>query len=106
MLSVSTVQQNDPDICIYIYTYIYIYTHICSFSHIILHHVPSQVARYSPCANSLIAYPLQRQELASINPKFPVHPSPFSLATMSLFSKSVSFFSVEKFLCAIMYYVI
>ena len=36
----STVQQSDPVIHIYIHTYIH--THL-SFSHIILHHVPSQV---------------------------------------------------------------
>ena len=31
----------------YIYIYIYTHTHIYSFSHIILHHFPSQVTRYS-----------------------------------------------------------
>ena len=34
-------------IYLYIYIHIYIYTHTHSFLHIILHHVPSQVTRYS-----------------------------------------------------------
>ena len=43
------------------------------------------------------------QSFASINPRFPVHPtpSPSPLATTGLFSKSVSFFPVERFICAI-----
>ena len=43
-----------------------------------------------PCAiqQDLIAYPLQMQEFASINPIFPVHPipSPFPLANTNLSS--------------------
>ena len=50
-----------------------------------------------------IVYPFQRQQVASINPKFPVHPtpSPSLLATTSLFSLFRIFFSVERFICAI-----
>ena len=38
-----------------------------------------------------------------MNPKLPVHPtpSPSPLATTSLFSKSMVFFSVERFICAV-----
>uniref|UniRef100_A0A8D1UY61 Interferon-induced GTP-binding protein Mx1 n=1 Tax=Sus scrofa TaxID=9823 RepID=A0A8D1UY61_PIG len=38
------------------------------------------------------------RRFASINPRFPVHPPPSPLATTSLFSKSMSFFSVERFI--------
>ena len=44
VLSISALQQCDPVICM---SFIYIYTHTHSFSHIILHHVPSQVTRSS-----------------------------------------------------------
>ena len=38
------------------------HTYVHSFSHIILHHVPPQVTRYSPLCHTsgLIAYPFQR----------------------------------------------
>ena len=87
-MSISTVQQSDPVIYIF------------SFSHIILHHVPSQM---TVIQQDLIPHPLQMQQFAPINPKLPVHLTPFSspLATTSLFSKSMSFFSVERFLCAV-----
>ena len=42
---ISSVHKSDPVMHIYIYTHTYIYIH--SFSHIIPHHVPSQVMRYS-----------------------------------------------------------
>ena len=81
--------------------YIYIY----SFSHITFYHVPSQMTRHSSlcCTEDLIAYPLQMQYFASINPKLPVYPtpSPSSLTITSLFSKSMSSFSVERFICAV-----
>ena len=50
-----------------------------------------------------MANPFQRQESASINPKLSIHPisSPSPLAITSLFSKSMSFFSVERFICAL-----
>ena len=68
------------------------------FSHItMLHHkwldiVPSALWQ------DLIAYPLQRQQFASMNPRLPVHPtpSPSPLATTSLFSMSVSLFLFYK----------
>ena len=91
----STAQRGDP----------VTHAYIQSFSHILLHHVPSQVTRYSPSATQqdLIAYAFQRQFLASIKPRFPIHPTPPSppLATTSLLSKSMSFFSVERFICAV-----
>ena len=74
----------------------YTYTHIF-FPHIILHHAPSQVTGQS-CATQqdLIAYPFQMQSFASPNPKLPAPPTPS--ATTSLFSTSMSFFSVVSFL--------
>ena len=89
MLSISAVQQSDP------VTHIYIL-----FSHIILHHVPSQVTGYSSLCQVLTAYPLQMQQFASTNLKLPVHPTPSSSpwATTCLFSKSVIFLSVLFFI--------
>ena len=57
-------------------TQLCIYTH--SFSHIILHQVPSQVMGYSSLRykQDLLAYPLQMLKFASMNPKLPVHPTP------------------------------
>ena len=78
--------------------------HICiPFSHtIMLHHKWLDIVL---CAiqQDLVAYPFQRQLFASINPKFPVDPtsSPSLLATTSLFSMFMIFFSVESFICAI-----
>ena len=51
----------------------------------------------------LIVNPLQEQEFESINPKLLIPPTP-SLspqAATSLFSKSMIFFSVEMFICAV-----
>ena len=81
-------------IYIYVCVYIYIYTH--SFSHIILHHVPSLGIRYIvPCAvhQALIAHPLQMQEFSSTNLRFPIHPSPSPspLANTSLSYMSMIF---------------
>ena len=80
--------------------------HICilflTLSSIMLHHkwldiVPSAVQW------DLIAYPFQRQLFASVNPRFPVHPTPSPLATTSLFSKSMRFFSCGKVhLCCVL----
>jgi len=106
--------KNNLFLIIYLYTYffllysmvtqLHIHVHIL-FSHtIMLHHkwldiVPS-ATQQDPIAN-----PSQRQHSASIYPKLPVPPtpSPSPLATTSLFSKSMIFFSVERFLCAIYY---
>ena len=83
------------------HTHIYIYLYIL-FSHIILHHNWLDLV---PCVlqQDLIAYLLQMQQFVSINPRLPVRPtpSPSPLATPSLFSKSLSFFSVERFSCAV-----
>ena len=72
-----------------------------SLSSIRLHHKWLDIV---PCAiqQDLIAYSLQMQEFASINPRLPVHPTPSHspLATTSLFSKSISFFTMERFVCA------
>ena len=87
---------------IHIYIYICIYILFLTLSSIMLHHtwldiVPSAIQQ------DLITYPFQRQWFASINPRFPILPTPShsSLATTSLFSKSMSFFSVESFICAL-----
>ena len=50
----------------------------------------------------LIANPFQMQ---SVNPRFPVHPTPSSspLATTSLCSKFMTLSSVERFICAVYY---
>ena len=67
----STVQQSDP----VAHTQTHVYTH--SFSHVILHHAPSQVTRVpSAIQQDLIVYPFQMQHCASVNPRFPVHPTP------------------------------
>ena len=70
------------------------------FSHYMFHHkwldrVPSATQQ------DHIANPSQRQHSASIYPKLqvPPTPSPSALATTSLFSKSMIFFSVERFIC-------
>ena len=51
----------------------------------------------------LTVNPLQEQYFASINPKLPIPPTP-SLSPRAAtrpFSKSVIFFSVEMFICAV-----
>ena len=82
----STVQQGDPDIHVYIL-----------FSHIIMLHHRWQDIVPSAIQQDLTTYPFQRQQFAFINPKFPVHhiPFPSPLATTSLFSMSMIFFSLE-----------
>ena len=71
------------------YTHTHTHTLFLTFSSIMLHHkcldiVPSAIQQ------DLTAYPFQRQQFASMNPRFPVHPTPFPslLATTSLFSKA------------------
>ena len=80
----------------HIHVYI-LFSHIILLQHKWLDIVPSATQQY------IIANPFQRQESASINPKHPMHstPSPSPLATTSLFSKSMIFFSVERFIYAI-----
>ena len=86
------------------YTYIYIDTFFFS------HYPPScsitSDLDIDPCAiqQDLIAYPLQLQEFASINPRLSVHPTPSlsPLTNTSLFSESMSSFSVERVSCAIL----
>ena len=74
-------------------SHIHIYVLFLTLSSILLHHerldiVPSAVQQ------DLIACPFQRQELASINPRFPVHPtpSPSPLATTHLLEINHFFF--------------
>ena len=64
------------------------------FHHKWLDRVPS-ATQQNPIAN-----PSQRQHSASIYPKLPLPPtpSPSSLATTSIFSKSMIFFSLESYL--------
>ena len=81
-------------------SHIHIYILFLTLPPIMVHHkwldiVPSTILQ------DLIAYPLHRQEFASINIRFPVHPTPFPSATTNLFSKPKSFFSVERFICVI-----
>ena len=57
----------------------------------------------SATEQDLIVNPFQKQYFASVNPKLPIHPTS-SLSpqeTTSLFSKSMIFFSVERFICAV-----
>ena len=98
----SKVIQSHTHTHTHIYIYIYIYILYFTFSSIMLHHKWLDIV-LSAVRQELIAYPLQMQLFASINPRFPVHPtpSPSPLATTSLFSKSMIFFSVERFICAV-----
>ena len=85
--------------------YLCIYFFYCTawynsfFSHYVFHHKwldrVSSATQQDPLAN-----PSQRQHSASIYPKlpFPPTPSPSSLATTSIFSKSMIFFSLESYL--------
>jgi len=74
-----------------------------TFAHIIMlqHTWPDIVP--SATQQDLIANPFQRQESASSNPKGSIHPTPslYPLATTSLSYKSMIFFSVERFICAV-----
>ena len=85
-------------------TQLHIHVHI-QFSHIIILHHKGLDIIPSATQQDLIANPFQRQYSASINPKLPNHPtpSPSTLATTSLLSKSMIFFSVERFLSALCY---
>ena len=83
-------------------THLHIHVHILFSHNIMLHHkwldiVPNAMQQ------DLIANPLQRQEFTSINPKLPIHPTPFSfpLETVNTLSKSMVFFSVERFISAL-----
>ena len=86
----STVQQRE----------IYIYTFFLTVSSIMLYHKWPDIV---PCAiqQDLIAYPLQMQSFASINPRLPVHPTPSPWQPQVCSLKSMSFFSVERFICTI-----
>ena len=78
-----------------------LYIHV----HILISHIKCSIISdiISATQQDPIADTSQRQHSVSIYPKPPVPPtpSPFPLATTSLFSKSMIFFSVEKFLCAV-----
>ena len=87
----STVQHGDLVTLICIHSFLWHYMS----HHKWLDRVPSATQQDS------IAIPSQRQHSASIYPKLPVPPT---LVTRILFCKSMIFFSVEKFLCA-MYYI-
>ena len=84
------------------YIYIYIYVFFFTLSSIMFHHKSLDRVPWA-IQQDLIAYPFQKQEFASIKPRLPVHPNrpTPSLATTSPFSKSMSFFSVERFICVI-----
>ena len=75
---------------------IQLYIHTNSFFHIILHLVPSQVIRYSslgsPAGPHCLSTPNAR--VCTTNPKLPVPliPSPYLMATTSLFSMFKSLF--------------
>ena len=62
--------------CIYFF-----FTYKISLSHILFHHVPSQVIEYSSlcCTAGAHCLSLHVQWFASTNPKLPVHPSPSPL---------------------------
>ena len=81
----------------------YTYTHVdilfLTLPSIMFHHKRLGIV---PCAiqQNLIAYLLQMQEFVSTKPKLLAIYSPPPLATTSLFSMSMSFFSVERFICA------
>ena len=85
----------------YTHTYVCIYMYILflTSSSIMFHHMCLDIVP-GAIQQDLTAYPLQMQQFTSINPRLQVHPtpSPYPLATTSLFSKSVHFFSVERFI--------
>ena len=87
-----TIQHGDP------------LTHTCIHSFFSHYHAPSWLDIIpSATQQDLIANQCQRQYFASINPKLPIHPtpSPSHLSTTNLFAKSMIFFSVERFICAV-----
>ena len=73
---------------IYIYIYTYTYTLFLILSSTMFHHKWLEIV---PCATQqdLIAYPLQIQEFASINPKLLVHPTPYPTPRKATFSLSL-----------------
>ena len=79
---------------IHIYIYIYIYTH---FFHILVHYGLSQDIEYSSLCYTvrLCCLFILYITVCICNPSVPLHPSPFSLATTSLFS--ISLFTVSWF---------
>ena len=81
---------------LHIHVYI-LFSRIIMLCHKWLDIVPSAIQQ------DLIANLFQRQQFLSINPKLPIHPtpSPSPLATTGPFSKSMIFFSVEGFICAL-----
>ena len=89
VVPISAVQQNDSVTCIYIDRYIH--TFFFMFFSIMVY--PRRLG-IGPCAmqQDLIAYLLQMQQFTSANPKLPIHPILSPLATISLFSMSVSLF--------------
>ena len=75
------------------------------FYHVIPHHFPSQMTRYSSLCYTagFHCFTTPKVNIVCIfNPRLLVYPtsSPSPMAT-SLFSKPLSFFSVESFICAI-----
>ena len=85
-----------------IQSHIYLYILFLTSSSFMLHHRGLDIVS-GATQQDLIAYSLQRQEFATMNPRLPVYPTPFPSpwATTCLFFKSMSFFSVERFICAI-----
>ena len=83
-------------------THSHIHIYILFSYNIMLHYKWLDIVP-SATQQDLTAYPFQKQRFASINPQFPLHPTPSSssLATTSLFSKSMVCFSVERFICAV-----
>ena len=71
------------------------------FSHIIMLHCKQLDIVPSATQQDLIANPFQKLQFGSINPRLPIYPSPSPLATTSLISNSMIFFSVESFICAL-----
>ena len=85
-------------------SYIYVQFLFLTLTSITFHHEWLDIV-FCAIQQDLIAYPLQMWKFVSIDPRLPIHPtpSPSSLATKSLFSKSMSFFSVGSFICALDY---
>ena len=69
------------------------------FSPIVMLHCKYLDIVLSATQQDLIVSPFQKQKFASINLKLPIPLPP--RATISLFSKSMIFFSVESFICAV-----
>ena len=83
---ISAVQQSASDIYTYIYFFIF-------FS--IIYHILNLILNIVPAIQEDLVYPSYIYKFASVNPQFPILPSPHlpsALASMSLFSMSVSLF--------------